>query len=78
MCFEERIKQLIFIHENIKKRNTGTYRDLGQRLNMSKSNVFRIVETIRGFGADIRWDRDLQSYYYANDFEIEFHIKMKG
>ena len=56
MCFEERIQQMMFIHEHIKKRKTGSYRDLASRLGMSKSNVCRIFETLRGFGADIDYD----------------------
>ena len=75
MCFEERIQQMMFIHEHIKKRKTGSYRDLGARLNMSKSNVFRIFEALRGFGAEIEYDRGLNSYYYKNSFDIELNIK---
>lgn len=75
MCFEERIQQMMFIHEHIKKRKTGSYRDLASRLGMSKSNVCRIFETLRGFGADIDYDRSLNSYYYRNCFDIELSIK---
>lgn len=75
MCFEERIQQMMFIHEHIKKRKTGSYRDLACKLNMSKSNVCRIIETLRGFGADIDYDRGLNSYYYKNCFDIEITIK---
>lgn len=75
MCFEERIQQMLFIHESIKKRKSGTYRDMGEKLNMSKSNVYRIIETLRGFGAEIEFDRTLNSYYYTNDFDIDFKIK---
>ena len=32
MCFEERIQQMMFIHEHIKKRKTGSYRDLADKL----------------------------------------------
>lgn len=75
MCFEERIQQMMFIHEHIKKRRTGSYRDLGARLKMSKSNVCRIFETLRGFGAEIEFDEMLNSYYYKNTFDIELTIK---
>jgi len=75
MCFEERIQQMMFIHEHIKKRRTGSYRDLGARLKMSKSNVCRIFETLRGFGAEIEFDEVLNSYYYKNTFDIELTIK---
>lgn len=75
MCFEERIQQMLFIHECIKKRKTGTYSDLAKKLDMSKSNVYRIFETLRGFGAEIEFDRTLNSYYYKNNFDIDFKIK---
>ena len=32
MCFEERIQQMLFIHESIKKLKTGSYSDLAQKL----------------------------------------------
>ncbi len=75
MCFEERIQQMLFIHESIKKLKTGSYSDLAQKLDMSKSNVYRIFETLRGFGAEIEFDRTLNSYYYKNNFDIDFKIK---
>ena len=75
MCFEERIQQMMFIHEHIKKRKTGSYRELGARLNMSKSNIARIFETLRGCGAEIEFDTLLNSYYYKNTFDIELTIK---
>lgn len=75
MCFEERIQQMMFIHEHIKKRKTGSYRELGARLNMSKSNIAHIFETLRGFGAEIEFDTLLNSYYYKNTFDIELTIK---
>lgn len=66
---------MLYIHESIKKRKSGTYQDLADKLKMSKSNVFRIIETLRGFGAEIEFDRTLNSYYYKNLFDIEFKIK---
>ena len=66
---------MLYIHESIKKRKSGTYQDLADKLKMSKSNVFRIIETLRGFGAEIEFDRTLNSYYYKNLFDIEFMIK---
>lgn len=66
---------MLYIHESIKKRKSGTYQDLADKLIMSKSNVFRIIETLRGFGAEIEFDRTLNSYYYKNLFDIEFKIK---
>lgn len=75
MCIEERIQQMLYIHDCIKKRKSGTYKDLADTLKMSKSNVFRIIETLRGFGAEIEFDRILNTYYYKNQFDIEFKIK---
>ena len=75
MCFEERLQQMMFIHEHIKKRKTGSYRDLADKLHMSKSNVQRSFETLRGLGAEIELDEVLNSYYYMNDFDIELKIK---
>ena len=66
---------MMFIHEHIKKRKTGSYRELGARLNMSMSNIARIFETLRRFGAEIEFDTLLNSYYYKNTFDIELTIK---
>lgn len=75
MCFEERIQQMLSIHESIKKRKSGTYGDMAERFRMSKSNVFRIIECLRGFGAIIVFDHGLNSWIYKNDFDINFEIK---
>lgn len=74
-AFEDRIMQMMYINELIEKRKSGSYREIAETLNMSKSNVVRLMETLRGLGADIVWDEDLHTYYYSNNFT--FHLELK-
>lgn len=76
-CLEARIQQMIELHELILKKRTGTYRDMCKAMHMSKSNVGRLLETLRALGAIIEFDRILNTYYYVNDFELVFIAKTK-
>ena len=76
-CLEERIQPMIAMHELILKKRTGTYRDMCKAMHMSKSNVGRLLDTLRALGAIIEFDRILNTYYYVNDFELVFIAKTK-
>lgn len=72
----KRIEKILQIHEVIKKEQTGSSSELSVRLNISQRTVQNYIDELRMFGATILYDRNRNTYYYTNDFSIEFHLKI--
>jgi predicted DNA-binding transcriptional regulator YafY len=70
--------RLDFLHSLIKKRATGAPEQLAKKLNVSERTTFEYIEILRSLGADIKYSRDRQSYYYTLDGTFDFHFKQKG
>lgn len=51
----------------IRRRATGSARDLAERVGVSKSSVYDILALMRSMGADIDYCCDRKSYYYTSD-----------
>ncbi len=58
------------VHLLIKRSATGTPDALAKRLEVSKSTVFRIIETMRGLNAPIVYDFGRQTYEY--EYPVDF------
>ena len=68
--------KLQHLHECIKNENTGTPCSLGVRMGVAKRTFFYMVDDLREMGADIKYCRKQQTYYYNNDFELHIEYKV--
>lgn len=46
------------------------------RVNISRSCFYEYLDELKSYGAEIEYCRKIKSYYYLNDFSIEFEIKI--
>jgi predicted DNA-binding transcriptional regulator YafY len=69
--------RLDYLHSLIKRRATGAPEQLAKKLNVSERTTFEYIEILRSLGADIKYSRDRQSYYYTVDGSFDFHFKQK-
>jgi predicted DNA-binding transcriptional regulator YafY len=67
--------RLDFLHSLIHKRATGEPAQLAKKLNVSKRTAFEYIEILRSLGADIKYSRHRQSYFYTLDGDFDFHFK---
>lgn len=64
------IKRLEYLNHLIKKRATGDLETLSRKMNLSKRTVSEILSEMREMGASINYDRNSQTYYYAENGEF--------
>ena len=69
----ERLQQL---HTLILKERTGSPKALARRMNVSERLVYLLLEYLKDYNADIRYDRGRQTYYYSDDFELDIQISV--
>ena len=67
--------QLKDIHEQIVKGHTGGAKDFAKKVKMPVTTFRYRLEALRSLGAEIEYDRILNTSVYLNDFVFEIVIK---
>lgn len=73
----EQIDRINRLHEMIKYRRTGTPRELAQRLNLSTSMIYKLMDELKLREAPIVYSRQLGTYYYSRSFQMKITIDFK-
>ena len=70
MLLFETIDRMRRIHHLIKREATGPADEFAGRFNLKKRQLYNILDEFKDFGADIRYSRVNNTYYYNNDFDV--------
>lgn len=73
----EQIERINRLHELIKHRRTGTPAQLAQRLNLSTSMVYKLIDELKLRDVPIVYSRQLGTYYYSRSFQMKISIDFK-
>lgn len=68
------IQSLVDVHQMILKKRTGGLYHLADLLHMSSTTLQRRLDALRGLGAEITFDKNLNTYQYENNFEMSFKV----
>lgn len=71
----KQLENLLYLHNLIKKERTGDSSFLAEKLHVSKRTIQMYLNNLRMYGAEILYDKNGNTYYYTNGFEMEFHLK---
>ncbi|MGY4383391.1 putative DNA-binding transcriptional regulator YafY [Pedobacter sp. UYP24] len=66
------------LHALIKRKATGPPVQLAKRLRVSERTVFSYISILKAQGAEIKFSRARQSYYYTCDGFFDFTFKKTG
>lgn len=69
----ERLQQL---HNLITKERTGPPKELARRMKISERLVYLLIEYLKDYNANICYDRNRQTYYYDEDFQLDIQISV--
>jgi len=72
MKLRDKIKIIERVDALIRRKSTGSAKELSLKLNMSRSNIFRLIIVMKEMGAPIFYCDFKNSYCY--EFEVEFTI----
>lgn len=70
MHFEKRVRLLQRLDELIRRRATGNYQELAQRLDISPATLYRQLDELKAQGAPIAYNRSRKVFYYEEDFDF--------
>lgn len=71
MTFLEHLTLLRRMDSLIRRKATGNYLQLSQKLGISKASIYRYLDDLRSLGAPIVYCRSRQSFYYSEPFELK-------
>lgn len=70
----ERIKRLYNI---IKRGHTGNKSVIAKSMHVTPRSITNYMNELRSMGAIIQYNKQYNSYYFENDFELEALIEIK-
>ena len=73
----EYTERINLLNKLINEKRTGCPEKLSKRLKISKGRLYQLIEELRLLGAPICYSRNLETYFYANEFEIIAHLSLK-
>jgi len=71
MSIINQIQLLDRLHELIKRKATGTPAELASKLKSSTASVYRYINELKSFGAEVKYSKEKQSYIYEKEFKFE-------
>jgi len=76
MNFIKQIDRIKKTHKLILHEQTGTPEEFALKLNISRSHLYNILESLKDFGADIKYSKKSESFYYNSHFDLELHYSL--
>lgn len=61
----------------MKRKATGTPKQLAQKLEISERQLYNLIDLMRDLGAPVRYSQSSQSYLYTKDVDWSFGFKQK-
>lgn len=77
MTLYQQINRLEYIHYLIRTSATGDPDMFARRINVSRRQLYNLLDEIKDFGAEIKYSRTLQSFYYVKPFELDFKTNIR-
>jgi hypothetical protein len=75
MLFEE-INRLRQIDRLIRLNNTGNAQEFAKKLNLSRRQVYNIIESLKDVGLEIEYNRNISSFVYAKPYKINITFEI--
>jgi len=72
------IDRINLLDKLIRQRRTGTPAELAERLGISASRLYVVLDELKARGAPIAYSRQSRTYYYEHAFSISISVKMEG
>jgi len=71
------LDKLILLESRIRQQGTGSPKDLAKRLNVCSGTIIYMINKLRAFGAEIKFCRTRNSYYYSGDNAVKLSYSVE-
>lgn len=77
MNFIKQIDRIKKTHNLILNQQTGNPDQFAIKLHISRSHLYNVPESLKDFGAVLRYSKKSESFYYDSPFDLELHYSLK-
>ena len=77
MTLFQQIDRMKYIHYLIRREHTGNPEHFARKLQLSKRQLFNILEEMRILGLDIRYSKVRETYFYNGDKYLEISYSLR-
>jgi len=71
------LDKLCVLNKLIRMEHTGTPSEFAERLSISRSTLYEIIEELKARGVEIKYCRTRCTFYYNNDVFLDIHFNIK-
>lgn len=75
LCYIDRINQMNLL---LQRSATGSPFEFANRLGVSRTRLYEMIDELRSYGAPITYDRCLRTFYYSEPFDIRVNMKVSS
>lgn len=73
----EQLERLEILHKLINDERTGSPTELADRLGISRSTLYNLIEELKSYNITVSYSRAKQSFVYDNDISLEIQYSVK-
>ena len=70
------LERLQRLHTLIVSENTGTPKELADRMKISQRSIHLLIDQLKDYRAIISYSRSRKTYYYCEDFDLKVSISV--
>ena len=71
MNIEQQAERIKYVHKVILDEKTGSPNDFAKKLNISRSQLYNIIEMLKEYDAPIKYNKKANSFYYTKSFDLQ-------
>lgn len=76
MSFIKLIDRINTIHKLISNEITGTPAELANRIGISRTTLYNLLEDLKSYDAPIEYSRNRSTFYYTKEFHLNLNYSI--
>ncbi|MCF6349119.1 MAG: DNA-binding protein [Flavobacteriaceae bacterium] len=73
----KQLERLRKAHKLIQQENTGTPEEFANRLNISRRQLYNMIEYFKELDAPLLYNRKTNTFYYSYDFDLLVNVSVQ-
>ena len=75
--FDKQAERIRKAHQLLLEEKTGTPQDFADKLKISRSQLYNLINQLKEFEAPIKYSKKINSFYYHKMFDLELKFSLK-
>lgn len=77
MNFQKQTERINKAHQLILEEKTGTPNEFAEKLKISRSQLYNLIDNLKEYDAPIKYSRKTNGFYYSMPFNLELKYSLK-